>query len=94
MPILSFNIYNPDKKEIEGFTRNELQVQANIMYMFNAIRYALTLQLIIIQIDIAIISAIFSELASIPTIYLLLKDKKFIKNNENTDFYKELGETI
>lgn len=94
MPILSFNIYNPDKKEIEGFTRNELQVQANIMYMLNAIRYALTLQLIIIQIDIAIISAIFSELASIPTIYLLLKDKKFIKNNENTDLYKELEETI
>ena len=31
MPILSFNIYNPDKKEIEGFTRGELQVKANIM---------------------------------------------------------------
>ena len=103
MPILSFNIYNPDKKEIEGFTRGELQVQANIMYMLNAIRTALTLQLVIIQIDIAIISAIFSEIASIPTIYLLLKEKKFIKdkkitknseaeNNdaENNDLYEEL----
>jgi len=77
MPILSFNIYNPNQKKIEGFTRNELQVQANIMYMMNAIRYALTLQLSIVQIDIAIISAIFSELASIPTIYILLKEKEF-----------------
>ena len=79
MPILSFNIYDPNKKKVEGFTRTELQIQANIMYMLNAIRYALTLQLSIIQIDIAIISAIFSELASIPTIYILLKDKEFIK---------------
>jgi len=52
------------------------------MYMLNAIRYALTLQLAIIQIDIALISAIFSELASIPTIYILLKDKEFIKNTK------------
>jgi len=80
MPILSFNIYDPNRKKVEGFTRNELQIQANTMYMLNAIRYALTLQLAIIQIDIALISAIFSELASIPTIYILLKDKEFIKN--------------
>ena len=82
MPILSFNIYDPNRKKVEGFTRNELQIQANIMYMLNAMRYALTLQLAIIQIDIALISAIFSELASIPTIYILLKDKEFIKNTK------------
>ena len=82
MPILSFNIYDPNRKKIEGFTRNELQIQANIMYMLNAIRYALTLQLSIVQIDIAIISAIFSELASIPTIYILLKDKEFVKDTK------------
>ena len=45
--------------------------------MLNAIRYALTLQLSIIQIDIAVISGIFDELNAIPTIYILLKDKKF-----------------
>ena len=82
MPILSFNIYDPNRKKVEGFTRNELQIQANTMYMLNAIRYALTLQLAIIQIDIALISAIFSELASIPTIYILLKAKEFIKNTK------------
>jgi len=93
MPILSFNIYDPNKKKIEGFTRTELQVQANIMYMMNAIRYAITLQLSIIQIDIAIISAIFSELASIPTIYILLKDKEFVdekKTIAKRELYQEI----
>jgi len=86
MPILGFNIYDPNKKQIEGFTRMELQVQANLMYMMNAIRYALTLQLSIIQIDIAVISAIFSEMASIPTIYILLKDKEFVDEKRQEVF--------
>ncbi len=87
MPILTFNIYNPNQKKIEGFTRMELQVLANVMFTLNAIRYALTLQLAILQMDIAVISGVFDELAAIPTIYILLKDKEFV--NENTDLRKE-----
>ncbi len=92
MPILTFNIYDPNRKKIEGFTRKELQIQANIMFMLNSIRYALTLQLSIIQIDIAVISGVFDELAAIPTIYILLKDKVFVdekKEDQKTllDFY-------
>ncbi len=82
MPILTFNIYNPNQKKIEGFTRTELQVLGNIMFMLNAIRYALTLQLSIVQIDIAVLSGIFSELAAIPTIYILLQDKEFVDEKE------------
>ena len=82
MPILGFNIYDPNRKIVEGFTRKELQIQANLMYMMNAISYVFTLQLAIIQIDIAIISCLFSELASIPTIYLLLKDKEFVNEKK------------
>ena len=78
MPVLTFNIYNPNQKKIEGFTRTELQILANVMFTLNAIRYALTLQLSILQIDIAVISGVFSELAAIPTIYILLKDKEFV----------------
>ena len=85
MPILTFNIYNPNQKKIEGFTRTELQVLGNIMFMLNAIRYALTLQLAIVQIDIAVLSGIFSELAAIPTIYILLKDKEFVDENTSED---------
>lgn len=91
MPILHFEIYDPNKKIVKGFTRKELQILANIMYMLNAMRYALTLQLSIIQIDIAILSGIFSELASIPTIYILLKDKVFEEDNKvfEEDIFEE-----
>jgi len=84
MPILTFNIYNPNQKIIEGFTRTELQVLGNIMFMLNAIIYALTLQLSILQMDIAVISGIFDELAAIPTIYILLQDKVFIDKIDDT----------
>lgn len=79
MPVLTFNIYNPNQKRIEGFTRMELQVLANVMFTLNAVRYALTLQLSILQMDIAIVSGVFDELAAIPTIYILLKDKEFVR---------------
>ena len=61
MPVLGFNIYDPNRKVITGFTRNELQIQANVMYTLNAIRSILEIQLAISQIDIAIISAVFQE---------------------------------
>ena len=91
MPVLTFNIYDPNKKEIKDFTRLELQVLANIMFMLNAVRYALTLQLSIIQIDIAVLSGIFDELAAIPTIYILLKDKKFTKENKSINGESDLN---
>ena len=85
MPVLGFNIYDPNRKKIIGFTRNELQIQANVMYTLNAIRSILEIQLAISQIDIAIISAVFQEIASIPTIYLLLKDKEFESKEEKRE---------
>tara|TARA_X000000368_G_scaffold418668_2_gene419327 strand:- start:3274 stop:3798 length:525 start_codon:yes stop_codon:yes gene_type:complete len=94
MPILSFNIYDPNRKKVKDFTRKELQILANIMFMLNAIRYALTLQLYIIQIDIALLSGIFSELASIPTIYILLKDKVFEEDVKSEELKEELISTI
>tara|TARA_B100001173_G_C15779038_1_gene458489 strand:- start:90 stop:647 length:558 start_codon:yes stop_codon:yes gene_type:complete len=93
MPILSFNIYDPNKKVVTGFTRKELQIQANLMYTLNAIRWALEIQLAIVQIDIAIISAVFQEIASIPTIYLLLKEKEF-KPNVETEIEKAKEQEI
>jgi len=89
MPILTFNIYNPNQKKIEGFTRKELQILANIMFTLSAISYAITLQLSILQIDIAVLSAVFSELAAIPTIYILLKDKEFESENLNKKKVKD-----
>jgi hypothetical protein len=89
MPILTFNIYNPNQKKIEDFTRMELQVLGNIMFTLNAISYAITLQLSILQIDIAVLSGIFSEIAAIPTIYILLKDKEFVVETNKKEQNKE-----
>ena len=89
----SLRTNDPNKKVVTGFTRNELQIQANIMYTLNAIRWALEIQLAIVQMDIAIISAIFQEIASIPTIYLLLNEKEF-KPNIETEIEKEKEQEI
>jgi len=79
-PILSFTIYNPDKKLIYDFTKKELQLYANSMYMINAIRDALMLMITISQVDIALYGAIISEITGVFTVKYLLDEKHFIKN--------------
>ena len=90
-PIIGFNIYNPDKKEISDFTKIELQMYGNLMYLIEGFKNILTVMLSITQIDIALISMLVSEITSIYTINMLLSEKKFIKN---TTDYTELEELI
>ena len=86
-PILGFSIYNPDKKIITEFTKNELQILANLMWLINNLLRGLFVMITISQIDIAILKILYSEATSIFTIRLLLNDKKFIseKSNKNDD---------
>ena len=77
-PILGFNIYNPDKKIITEFTKNELQLLANTMWLINSLTNTLFVMITISQIDIAIIRTIYSEITTIITIRMLLNEKKFI----------------
>ena len=90
-PIIGFNIYNPDKKEISDFTKIELQIYGNIMYLIDGFKSILTVMLSITQVDIALISMLVSEITSIFTINMLLSEKRFIKN---TTDYTELEELI
>jgi len=82
MPILGFNIYNPDKKEITDFSKNELQFYGNAMYLINAIKTVLLILVNISQIDIALWGVVVSETASLFTIRMLLNEKKFKKNDD------------
>ena len=41
--------------------------------------------------DIAVLSGIFSEIAAIPTIYILLKDKEFV--DDSADTTEKISET-
>ena len=77
-PILGFNIYNPDKKIITEFTKNELQLLANMMWLINSLTNSLFVMITISQIDIAILRTIYSEFTTIITIRMILNEKKFI----------------
>jgi len=84
-PKISYPIYNPDQKKIYGFTKNELQIYGNILYLIEATKEIILVLVTITQIDIAMISMLFGEITSIITIRLLLNDKKFIASEEESD---------
>ena len=77
-PILAFTIYNPDKKEIRDFTKNELQFYGNSLYLIDSLRYVFTIMITITQIDIAIYDALVGEFTTMLTIRMLLNEKVFI----------------
>ena len=90
-PIIGFRIYNPDLHVIKDFTKVELQIYGNAMYMIDAIRSVLMIIMSITQIDIALWGVLFSEGASIFTIRMLLNEKSFEKQVDN---YKEMEEQV
>lgn len=71
-PILGFNIYDPDKTNITDFSKNELNVVANLMWSINSVKQVFLTVITVTQIDLALFSAIVSEIASIFTVRLLL----------------------
>ena len=77
IPVLEFSIYNPDKKIIAEFSKNELHFYASSMYLISNLRYIIEIMLTISQIDIAIYSVIISELTGLVTIRMLLNEKQF-----------------
>jgi hypothetical protein len=82
LPILTFNIYNPDKKVITDFTKNELQIYGNLMFLINNLRYILQVLITVTQIDIAILLVLVQQSTAILTIRFLLNEKKYSKNYE------------
>ncbi len=77
MPILGFNVYNPDKTIITDFSKNELQFFANTMFMISSIRDIFMILLTISQVDVALWSVLIREFASFFTIRMLLNEKTF-----------------
>jgi hypothetical protein len=89
-PILGFRVYNPDKKIIDDFTKNQLNFLANAMWFVNGFRTVLMAVITITQVDIAFSGMIVSEIVSIFTVRHLLNYKKFVtKTNTNDEIEKE-----
>ena len=84
-PVLSFTIYNPDKKNIVDFSKNELQFYANLLYFIDNIRYIFTLMITITQIYLALFSVLIGDITTLFTIRMLLNEKTFNKNYTNLD---------
>lgn len=90
-PIIGFNIYNPDKKVITEFTKIELQVYGNSMYLIDNIRYVFMIMITISQIDVALWGVFIAEFTSIFMIRYLLNEKKFSKDK---NIFPPLNETL
>lgn len=88
MPVLGFSIYNPDKKVLTDFSKNELQFFANAMFFVSAIRGVLLVMVQISQLDIAIWGVIISQCASIITIRHLLNEKTFVQPSFNKPYVR------
>ena len=83
-PILGFRIYNPDKKYITDFTKNELQLYGNIYYMICGFKSLMLIMISITQIDLAMVGMLSGEIMSFFTIRMLLNEKKY----ENNKYHK------
>ena len=84
-PVMTFNIYNPDKDTITDFTHFELQFFAQSLWVINGIRSSLVLVASISQFDVAVAKVLYSELTGVFTIFMLLKEKKFVLGGVGED---------
>ncbi len=84
-PILGFRVYNPDKKVIDDFTKNELNFLANSMWFVNGFRGILMAVITITQVDIAFSGMIVSEIVSIFAVRHLLNCKTFTMGKNDVE---------
>jgi len=82
MPLLGFNIYNPDKKVITEFSKTELQFYGSAMFLTSALRGVFLVMMTISQIDIAVWTVLMSQMATMGSIYVLLRAKRFVPQDE------------
>lgn len=87
-PIIHFNVYDPNKKEVENFKRWELWALTNTMFASTSIRSVFMMVITVSRIDIAFFGVIVSELTCIIVVGTLLRKKQF-KNKKTTSIVDE-----
>lgn len=76
-PVLVFTVYNPDKAVITEFTRNQLIGYANLMFFVSNTRCVFEVMITATQFDIAVFSIVVEQSASVCTVCLLVREKRF-----------------
>ena len=76
-PDLGFSVYDPSVKKVYGFTRLQLQLLTNSMWLFNNVSNIFKTVVLVSRLDVALISTLAGELTAIFTIAYLLKKKEF-----------------
>lgn len=77
-PIVSFNVYDPNTEHVNCFTKNELQILANVGFTTNGIKTVLSTLLSVTQIDLALWNVVVYEVFCIFTVRFLLNKKTFM----------------
>ena len=87
-PVLVFNVYNPDKKNITDFTRKELLLYSNLIFFVSNTRHIFEVLITVTKIDIAVFSIVFEQIVSVCTVCLLVREKTFHSKGEQTHEFK------
>ena len=89
-PNLGFSIYDPTKTTVYGFTKCQLETLANLMWASQSLGNVFKIMILVSRLDVALISLVFSEIASCFVIkYLLSKKKEFIPQFDTESDYDE-----
>ena len=83
-PLIQFSTYNPYKTHINDFSRVELELYSNTIYLIQNAKRFISIFTILSQIDIALISLISSQ-ATAGFIIKYLLDQKHFTNNESIE---------
>jgi len=90
-PKLNFSVFNPQRKVIHGWNKLELQFIANAFWFINSLKSTFSVLLSISQFDVAVARVIYSEVASIYTVRMLLNEKTFTESKRDDETRDEFN---
>ena len=76
-PVLEFTVYNPQCDVIIDFTRMELQIFTNLVYMTKGALKMFKVMILIARLDALLFTYLAEELTTIVTVHVILSQKKF-----------------
>jgi hypothetical protein len=84
--VLGFTVYDPTVTVVYGFSKCQLQILTNAMWITNSLTQAFQLFVSIARLDITLATTVAGEITSAITVwYLLSKKSRFVPEFDNED---------